>query len=135
MRSELLTYRKIFEKVFSKYTAYPGTQNDIPSAGHCVVAAMYLKNQLGGLLVSCIEQGVSHWFNQIDGWYVDLTGDQFGYPSIRIWYDDNTKYKVRDTQDLMPEAEYRAKLFQAKCNNYIHDHPEIERDLNESRRS
>jgi hypothetical protein len=125
MRDVLLEYRKVFDQVFSKYTAFPGTVSDIPSAGHCVVAAFYLQNKLGGDIFSCNEQGISHWFNRIGDWFVDLTGDQFGYPPIRIWYTkDLSKYRIRRLEDLQPEAKFRTKLFKAKCNNFITDQME-----------
>jgi hypothetical protein len=28
--------------------------------------------------------GVSHWFNRVGGYDVDLTGDQFGFPTVQL---------------------------------------------------
>ena len=69
--------------IFSQETAAPNTHWHVPSAGHCAVAAIVMQMLLGGELVSAHVADVSHWFNRIDGYDIDITGDQFGYSILQ----------------------------------------------------
>jgi len=84
----LAKLRRRLERHFLPDTAYPGTKSPIPSAGHCAIVSAITQLKLGGGLASATVNGESHWFNRLsDGsqlWDVDLTGDQFGLPSVQI---------------------------------------------------
>ena len=77
------------ERFFSSETANPGTSECAPPVvGHCAAVAIIVQSLIGGDLVSATVNGQSHGLNKIhDGlgvWYVDLTGDQFGFPAVQI---------------------------------------------------
>ena len=54
------------------------------STGQCAVSALIVQYQLGGSLIKCSVQGYTHWINLIDGWYCDITGDQFDYAEVTV---------------------------------------------------
>jgi hypothetical protein len=76
------------EDGFSPDTASGHGGASVPSAGHCAVVALILHATLGADLVSARYEGTSHWFNRVRTGHValdvDLTGDQFGFPSVRV---------------------------------------------------
>jgi hypothetical protein len=60
--------------------------------------------------------GGSHWFNRIDGWDIDLTGDQFGRAPVQA-APAGTLYhetRVRHAIDLRPETIARADLLASR---------------------
>jgi hypothetical protein len=69
-------------------TAAPGIAGTAASAGHCAAVATIAFVRHGGDLVSCVVEDHSHWLNRFEigatSLEVDLTGDQFGYPPVRI---------------------------------------------------
>jgi len=113
LTAALEDYRRQFEQIFSKDTAHPLSRNNpVPSAGHCAIVAVFLQKMMSGNILSTTEQGSSHWLNHIDGWFVDLTGDQFGFPSIRMWQgDDLSNYRIRQADDLDDDTRNRLKMF------------------------
>lgn len=48
-----------------------------PARGQCAVTALVVQDYLGGELMRAEVEGVSHYWNLIDGVEVDLTRDQF----------------------------------------------------------
>lgn len=68
-------------------------------------------------MVSTIVDGVSHWFNRLrvedQEWDFDLTGDQFGLPSLQI-AASGTLYehsRVRRWNELDARTLARLRLF------------------------
>jgi len=81
--------RAKLEKGWSAKTRDPNwPKSSSRSAGQCAVTAVLLKELWGGTLVWTDIGGEEHWFNEIiindRKCEIDLTGDQFGYPSIQI---------------------------------------------------
>jgi hypothetical protein len=76
------------EQAFAPETSVDGSECAIASAGHCAAAAAIVHQTIGGLMVSAVVNGTSHWFNRFylrEGVFdVDITGDQFGYEAIRV---------------------------------------------------
>lgn len=100
---------------FQKDTAVPGTpEGGTPSAGHCaVVSYLFAQHFPGSRMVSDVFEGNSHWFNEIDGWYIDLTSDQFGLCEIiafRSPGENSLGLKERNVSELNEETLARAKL-------------------------
>lgn len=85
---EMRILRWALKQSWTEETKHPSTTSDIPSAGQCVVTAVFIYFAFGGELVSAIVNGESHWFNRFyigaDEYDVDLTGDQFGFKPIQI---------------------------------------------------
>ena len=116
LRAELLELRARLDKSFSPDTALSGLQSEVPSAGHCAAAAAIVWKMLGGSLVSTSLKGISHWFNRIrvDDQLLDLdiTGDQFGYPTIQFKpAEELYPYtRERSPDELNDETLHRAAL-------------------------
>jgi hypothetical protein len=121
--AELERLRATLEPAFSRETASPETSavGKPPSAGHCAAVAAIVWQRLGGELVSARVQGESHWFNRvkigervID---VDLTGDQFGLPVVRVGEPGRLHpgTRVRMPSELRDETIQRAILLARKA--------------------
>ena len=90
-------------------TAYPSCQtewvpND-PSYGQCAITAMLVYDMFGGTIHRIrVSGGGTHYFNKINGQYLDLTIEQFDLYNIPVNYEPNEemdrKYcgKNADTQ-------------------------------------
>lgn len=102
------------EPAFGPDTAAEGFEGAGPSTGQCAATALVANEVLGGELASALVQKHSHWFNRVwasgKWWDVDLTGDQFGYPAIRVTEADELYRgaKVRDANDVNTETLRRA---------------------------
>lgn len=87
------------------------------SYGQCAVTALWVLERYGGSLVSARVNGVSHWYNYTENLYVDLTGDQFGYPEIQISNDPiypNSKFRSFDEIDGATWNRYQILLDKLK---------------------
>ena len=99
----------ILRECWCKETAYPSCQaewvpND-PSYGQCAVTAMLVYDMFGGTIHRIrVSGGGTHYFNKINGQYLDLTIEQFDLYNIPVNYEPNEemdrKYcgKNKDTQ-------------------------------------
>lgn len=99
----------VLRECWCKETAYPSCQaewvsND-PTYGQCAITAMLVYDMFGGTIHRIrVDGGGTHYFNQIDGHYIDLTIEQFDLYNIPVSYEPNEemdrKYcgKNADTQ-------------------------------------
>lgn len=99
----------ILRECWCKETAYPSCQaewvpND-PSYGQCAITAMLVYDMFGGTIHRIrVSGGGTHYFNKINGQYLDLTVEQFDLYNIPVNYEPNEemdrKYcgKNKDTQ-------------------------------------
>jgi hypothetical protein len=83
-------------KSWCKETAYPSSQVDWeesdPSYGQCAITAMLVHDMFGGTIHRIrIEGGGTHYFNCIDGHYIDLTREQFDLYDMPIQHEPNEK--------------------------------------------
>jgi len=109
--------RAQLDEVFARDTAAPSCEWTGGSRGHCAAVAVLVNLLYGGEFVSAVVNGESHWFNRltVDAGTlvdVDLTGDQFGFPKVRMttpgaMYDGT---RVRGSGDLRQETIDRALL-------------------------
>lgn len=100
----------ILRECWAKETAYPSCQaewapND-PSYGQCAITAMLVYDMFGGSIHRIrVSGGGTHYFNKIEGHYIDLTVNQFDLYNIPVNYEPNEqmdrKYcgKNKDTQN------------------------------------
>lgn len=85
----------ILLKAWCKETAYPSCQHDYiqtndPSYGQCAITAMIVHDLFGGTIHKIfVDGGGTHYFNKINGHYIDLTRDQFDLYNIPIHYNHN----------------------------------------------
>ena len=77
----------ILRECWCKETAYPSCQaewvpND-PSYGQCAITAMLVYDMFGGSIHRIrVDGGGTHYFNKINGHYIDLTIEQFDLYNI-----------------------------------------------------
>ena len=69
---------------WSAETANDEKDHEIRSTGQCAATAVVFQQVFGGVMVSTMVEGVSHWYNQVGEYDIDLTGDQFGHAPIRM---------------------------------------------------
>ena len=78
-----------------KETAYPSCQHDYiqvndPTYGQCAITAMIVYDMFGGTIHKIrVNGGGTHYFNKINGHYIDFTSDQFDLYQIPINYENN----------------------------------------------
>ena len=77
-KSEL---EKIIRLSWSKDTCYPTCMYDWsidnPSLGQCAITALVVNDFLGGKIMRCMCDGISHYYNIVNGELIDLTKEQF----------------------------------------------------------
>lgn len=84
----------VLRKCWSKETAYKSCQkewvpND-PSYGQCAITAMLVYDMFGGTIHRIrVNGGGTHYFNRLDGRYIDLTREQFDLYNIPVDYEPN----------------------------------------------
>lgn len=84
----------VLRKCWMADTAYPSCQkewvSDDPSYGQCAITAMLVHDMFGGSIHKIrVEGGGTHYFNLIDGHYIDLTREQFDLYGIPVDYEPN----------------------------------------------
>ncbi len=76
-------------------TAYPSSQKDYdqandPTYGQCAITATLVHDMFGGTIHRIrTNGGGTHYFNKINGHYIDLTRDQFDLYDIPVEYEPN----------------------------------------------
>ena len=84
----------ILLECWAKETAYPSCQaewvpND-PTYGQCAITAMLVYDMFGGSIHRIrVDGGGTHYFNKLDGHYIDLTINQFDLYNIPVEYEPN----------------------------------------------
>lgn len=84
----------ILRKAWCKETAYRSCQaewivSDL-SYGQCAITAMLVYDMFGGTIHRIRNNnGGTHYFNRIDGHYIDLTREQFDLYNIPVNYEPN----------------------------------------------
>lgn len=84
----------VLRKAWCKETAYPSCQAEWvetdPSYGQCAITAMLVYDMFGGTIHRIrVDGGGTHYFNKINGHYVDLTIEQFDLYNIPVSYEPN----------------------------------------------
>ena len=87
-------------EVWCRETAYPSCQEEYcyeedPTFGQCAITAMLVHDIFGGTIHKIyLEGGGTHYFNKINGKYIDLTSDQiFGFGYV-VDYEPNEEVPV-----------------------------------------
>lgn len=100
--NEISTLNDLFGvllRAWTKESAYPSAQNDPeynksndPTYGQCAITATLVYDLFGGTIHKIkVSGGGTHYFNKINGHYIDLTKDQFDLYNIPINYESNEK--------------------------------------------
>lgn len=117
-------YAKLREEILphlSQETCYGTFDPECPTSGHCAVIAAIVNAPRAGRFVSTtMENGDSHWYSRVydyeQFWYVDLTGDQYGFPEVQ--FTKNAPYpnsRFREDSELNEETRKRAKILAERC--------------------
>ncbi len=73
--------KKVIEISWSKETCYPTLQDtwnkQNPSIGQCAITTLIVNDFLGGKIMRTMCNGISHYYNLVNGKVVDLTVSQF----------------------------------------------------------
>ena len=85
---------EVLRRAWCRETAYPGSQPDWvpndPTYSQCAVTAMLVYDMFGGSIHRIrVSGGGTHYFNKIDGHYIDLTIEQFDLYNIPVSYEPN----------------------------------------------
>lgn len=92
------TIDELFELLLNTWrreTAYPNCQSDYiyeedPTYGQCAITAMLVHDIFGGTIHKIrVDGGGTHYFNKINGHYIDLTSDQFTLYNLPLEYEPN----------------------------------------------
>lgn len=89
--------RNILQACWSKETCYPKQKNiwnkNNPSLGQCAITSLLVNDYYDGKIGKCYVDGISHYFNIINGGIIDLTKEQFDcvpdYSNITIITREN----------------------------------------------
>lgn len=80
---------------WERKTAYPASQADYdklndPTYGQCAITATIVHDLFGGTIHKIrVSGGGTHYFNKIEGHYIDLARDQFDLYNIPVDYEPN----------------------------------------------
>lgn len=96
LKDQIQEIREAMNPVFSCETVWGDCRDEAPSAGHCFMASVAVQDMLGGEIlfgfVPTPEGNISHYWNKIGDFEIDVTGDQFKEPEIQI-----EKGKIRES--------------------------------------
>lgn len=108
---------------WSRETAYPSCQSEWvsndPTYGQCAITAMLVCDMFGGTIHRIrVNGGGTHYFNKIDGHYLDLTRQQFDLYNIPVEYEPND---LMDRQycGKNPSTDKRYKLLVANISAWL----------------
>lgn len=85
---------EVLRQCWKKETAYPSCQAEWvesdPTYGQCAITVMLVYDMFGGTIHRIrVSGGGTHYFNKIDGHYIDLTREQFDLYNIPVDYEPN----------------------------------------------
>lgn len=115
---------KVLLDVWCRETAYPSCQKDYdqendPTYGQCAITATLVHDMFGGTIHRVrVSGGGTHYFNQINGHYIDLTSDQFDLYNIPLKYDINEQIP-REYCGKNADTLKRYKLLVGKMDNIV----------------
>lgn len=90
-----------------------------PSYGQCAITAMLVFDMFGGSIHRIrVSGGGTHYFNKIDGHYVDLTREQFDLYDIPIEYEPNEQMQ-REYCGKNPDTKARYHQLQRNMIWYL----------------
>lgn len=113
----------VLRKTWKAETAYPSCQAEWvstdPSYGQCAITAMLVYDMFGGSIHRIrVNGGGTHYFNKIDGYYVDLTREQFDLYDIPVTYEPNEQMK-REYCGKNPNTKERYHQLQRNIIRYL----------------
>ena len=107
---------------WSKETANPN-QNDLwnranVTAGQSEVSALLVCDMFGGAIHKIKIDETEHYFNKVNGSYIDLTREQYELADIRFSYEPNEEL-ARDRLLSDEDTATRYKLLLKRISEYL----------------
>ena len=90
--------KKVIEKSWTKETCYPTIRDtwneENPSIGQCAITVLIVNDYLGGKIMRTMCNGISHYYNLVNGKVIDLTVSQFEgeIPNYKIGEERSRDY-------------------------------------------
>lgn len=114
---------QVLRKCWGKETAYPSCQadwvSDDPTYGQCAVTAMLVCDLFGGTIHKIrVDGGGTHYFNKINGHYIDLTREQFDLYDIPV-SDEPNETIDRQYCGKNPDTNQRYQLLVRRVTEYL----------------
>lgn len=121
----------ILLEVWCRETAYPSCQRDYdhdndPTYGQCAITATLVYDMFGGTIhkVRC-SGGGTHYFNKINGHYIDLTRDQFDVEYLDVEYENNQEIP-REYCGKNADTLKRYRLLVRLVDKWLSEHTELQ---------
>ena len=113
----------VLRQAWKADTAYRSCQSEWvsndPSYGQCAITAMLVHDMFGGTIHRIrVDGGGTHYFNKINGQYVDLTREQFDLYDLPVAYEPNEEMK-REYCGKNPDTKERYKQLQRNIIAYL----------------
>lgn len=113
----------VLRQTWKAETAYPSCQaewvDDDPSYGQCAITATLVYDLFGGSIHRIkVDGGGTHYFNKIDGHYIDLTREQFDLYDIPVNYEPNDEMP-REYCGKNPDTKARYMKLQKNIMEYL----------------
>ena len=89
---------KIIEMSWSKETCYPTSceswSSENRSLGQCAITALIVNDFMGGKIMRCMVDDISHYYNLINGEVIDYTAQQFKFviPNYSLGEERSREY-------------------------------------------
>lgn len=112
--------KEILLHCYSKDLCYPKIQKqwneNNKCFGMCAITSLIINDYFGGYICKIYVDGISHYFNLIEGKTVDLTSSQFMHDI------DYSNYQVVDRKNMLNKDTLdRYNNLKGKLVRYIHD--------------
>lgn len=115
-------FYEILHKCWSAEMAYPSCQAEWvpedPSYGQCAITAMLVQDMFGGTIHKIRNNSGTHYFNKINGHYIDLTREQFDLYDIPVEYEPNEEIP-REYCGKNPNTQQRYELLIKNISDYL----------------
>jgi hypothetical protein len=89
-----------------------------PSVAQDDVTAMLIYDMFGGSIHSVEVDGRVHYFNKINGNYIDMTREQFEYSRTPVCYEPNTELERKEFEDNADQKR-RYLLLLSRISEYL----------------
>lgn len=125
MNTQLIS--KTLKSCYSQDLCYPKVKDDWdsenPTLGMCAITSLLVHDYLGGDIAKIKVDGISHYFNIIEGKIVDFTCEQFSFQL------DYSNYHIVDYDTILTEeCRIRYELLKRKFVNILLE--DIDKEIN-----
>lgn len=87
-----------------------------PAAGQCTVSSLLIQRHCGGIIMACAVGRAPHYFNDINGVWIDVTRQQFP----RTWPYRSLKKEPAPSSYIFSDTWDRVELLEQRCLEILH---------------